>query len=107
MRTSRTTRRLRRRTRSARTAPCRRRRARIRAPRQRRGAAARPHQQERGISQVDEWLTPGRVAATPEALRLCAESLCKQAEVALEATCNTHAIARLLEQHVARVVMSN
>jgi len=27
--------------------------------------------------------------------------------VALEATCNTHAIARLLERHVARVVVSN
>jgi transposase len=31
----------------------------------------------------------------------------EQDEVAIEATCNTHAIARLLERHVARVVVSN
>jgi transposase len=49
----------------------------------------------------------GRIATTPEALRLFAESLCEQDEVALEATCNTHAIARLLEGHVRRVVVSN
>src|SRR5213596_1128703 len=49
----------------------------------------------------------GQIATTPEALRLFAESLCEHDEVAIEATCNTHAIARLLEQHVARVVVSN
>ena len=49
----------------------------------------------------------GQIATTPEALRLFAESLCELDEVALEATCNTHAIARLLERHVARVVVSN
>lgn len=49
----------------------------------------------------------GQIATTPEALRLCAESLCGLDEVALEATCNTHAIARLLERHVGRVVVSN
>src|SRR5262245_56546587 len=49
----------------------------------------------------------GRVEATPEALRLFADSLCEQDEVALEATCNTHAIARLLERHAGRVVVSN
>jgi transposase len=49
----------------------------------------------------------GRVAATPEALRLFAGSLCETDEVALEATGNTHAIALLLERHVARVVVSN
>jgi transposase len=49
----------------------------------------------------------GRIETTPEALRLFAGSLCEQDEVALEATCNTHAIARLLEQHVGRVVVSN
>jgi len=49
----------------------------------------------------------GQIEATPEALRLFAESLCEYDEVALEATCNTHAIARLLEGHVARVVVSN
>ncbi len=49
----------------------------------------------------------GQVKTTPEALRLFAESLCIDDEVALEATCNTHAIARLLERHVGRVVVSN
>ena len=49
----------------------------------------------------------GRIETTPEALRLFAASLCDQDEVAIEATCNTHAIARLLERHVSRVVVSN
>jgi len=49
----------------------------------------------------------GQIATTPEALRLFAESLCELDEVAIEATCNTHAIARLLERHVGRVVVSN
>jgi hypothetical protein len=49
----------------------------------------------------------GQIKTTPEALRLFAESLCAYDEVALEATCNTHAIARLLERHVGRVVVSN
>src|SRR5579863_1712345 len=49
----------------------------------------------------------GRVAATPEGLRLLADSLVPSDEVALEATCNTHAIAKLLEPRVARVVVSN
>lgn len=49
----------------------------------------------------------GQVKTTPEALRLFAESLCEHDEVAIEATCNTHAIARLLERHVGRVVVSN
>ena len=49
----------------------------------------------------------GQIATTAEALRLFAESLCELDEVALEATCSTHAIARLLERHVARVVVSN
>ena len=40
----------------------------------------------------------GQIQTTPEALRLFAGSLCEQDEVALEATCNTHAIARLLER---------
>src|SRR5215211_6519148 len=49
----------------------------------------------------------GRIQTTPEALRLFADSLCVSDEVALEATCNTHAIARLLERQVGRVVVSN
>jgi transposase len=49
----------------------------------------------------------GRVPATPEGFRLFADSLAASDEVALEATCNTHAIAKLLESRVARVVVSN
>ena len=49
----------------------------------------------------------GRIQTTPEGLREFAESLCLSDEVALEATGNTYAIARLLEQHVGRVVVSN
>lgn len=57
---------------------------------------------ERGVVR-----SAGRIETTPEALRLFAGSLCETDEVALEATCNTHAIARLLESHVGRVVVSN
>ena len=49
----------------------------------------------------------GRIQTTPEALRAFADSLCATDEVALEATGNTYAIARLLERHVGRVVVSN
>jgi transposase len=49
----------------------------------------------------------GRVETTPEALRLFAQSLAATDEVAIEATVNTFAIARLLDEHVARVVISN
>jgi transposase len=49
----------------------------------------------------------GRIDLTPEALRLFAASLCANDEVALEATGNTYATARLLERHVGRVVVSN
>src|SRR3954454_15538092 len=49
----------------------------------------------------------GRIATTPEALRLFADSLGPDDEVALEATGNTHVIARLLERRVARVVVAN
>ncbi len=49
----------------------------------------------------------GRVAATPEGLRAFADSLAPSDEIAIEATCNTHAIAKLLEGRVARVVISN
>ena len=38
----------------------------------------------------------GRIQTTPEGLRDFADSLCATDEVALEATGNTHAIARLL-----------
>src|SRR6266508_6684502 len=49
----------------------------------------------------------GRIQLTPEGLRAFADSLCLSDEVALEATGNTYAIARLLERHVGRVVVSN
>jgi transposase len=49
----------------------------------------------------------GRIQTTPEALRDFADSLCATDEVALEATGNTYAIARLLERRVGRVVVSN
>jgi transposase len=49
----------------------------------------------------------GQIAATPEGLRTFADSLAPSDEVAIEATCNTHAIAKLLEGRVARVVISN
>src|SRR3954470_15756769 len=49
----------------------------------------------------------GQIPATPEGLRRFADSLGPSDEVALEATCNTHAIAKLLEGRVARAVISN
>lgn len=49
----------------------------------------------------------GQIATTSEALRLFADSLAASDEVAIEATANTYAIARLLEGRVARVVVSN
>jgi hypothetical protein len=49
----------------------------------------------------------GQIALTDEALRIFADSLASEDEIALEATCNTQAIVRLLEPHVARVVVSN
>jgi transposase len=49
----------------------------------------------------------GRIATTPEAMRVFADSLLATDEVAIEATCNTHAIAKLLAPRVARVVISN
>jgi transposase len=49
----------------------------------------------------------GQIKATPEKLREFADSLAPTDEVVLEATCNTHAIAKLLQGHAARVVVSN
>ena len=66
----------------------------------------------RDLMQVAIWEAgrvrqAGRVPTTPEALRVFADSLAPSDEVALEATGNTHAIVRLLESRVARVVVSN
>ena len=49
----------------------------------------------------------GQIALTAEALRVFCDSLGPEDEVAIEATCNTHAIVRLIAPHVARVVVSN
>src|SRR3954469_14012854 len=49
----------------------------------------------------------GRVATEPEALELLARSLCDSDEVAIEATANAVAIARIIEPHVRRVVLAN
>ncbi|MGH7556792.1 MAG: IS110 family transposase [Gemmatimonadota bacterium] len=48
-----------------------------------------------------------RIELTSEALRSFAERLDRQDQVVLEATCNTYAIARLLQGYAARVVISN
>jgi transposase len=49
----------------------------------------------------------GPIKTTPEELRAFAENLGPNDEVALEATCNTYAIATLLERYVAQIVISN
>jgi transposase len=49
----------------------------------------------------------GRIRTTPTELRAFAESLGAEDQVAMEATINTFAIARLLEEHAGRVVVSN
>jgi transposase len=49
----------------------------------------------------------GRIATTPEQLRLFAQSLAPTDRVVLEATGNALAIARILEPHVAEVVLAN
>src|SRR4051812_1331626 len=50
---------------------------------------------------------PGRSRRRRRGLRRFADSLAPSDEVTLEATCNTHAIAKLLAGRVARVVISN
>ena len=49
----------------------------------------------------------GQIALSAEALRVFCDSLGAEDEVAIGATCNTHAIVRLVAPHVARVVVSN
>jgi transposase len=66
----------------------------------------------REFAQVAVWEAgrvrqAGQIKTTPEELRVFADSLSPTDEVAIEATCNTHAIVRLLEGRVARVVVSN
>jgi transposase len=66
----------------------------------------------REFAQVAVWedgrvRQAGKIDLTAEALRAFCDSLGPQDEVAVEATCNTHAIVRLIEPRVARVVVSN
>jgi transposase len=49
----------------------------------------------------------GRIKTTPAALELFARSLAPDDEVAIEATANALAIARIIEPHVRRVVLAN
>ena len=66
----------------------------------------------RDFAQVAVWedgliRQAGQIALTGEGLRVFADSLGPEDEVAVEATCNTHAIVRLIEPRVKRVVVSN
>jgi transposase len=49
----------------------------------------------------------GRVASSPEQLQLFAQSLCPDDHVALETTGNALSIARILEAHVAGVLVAD
>jgi len=62
---------------------------------------------EVAISEDGQLRSAGRVASRPEELELFAASLSPDDEVALEATGNALAIARILEPHVARVVVAS
>ena len=66
----------------------------------------------RDFAQVAVWEDgrvrhAGQVTITGEGLGVFADSLGPEDEVAIEATCNTHAIVRVIEPRVARVVVSN
>jgi hypothetical protein len=60
-----------------------------------------------GVAMVDAGVvrSAGRVATTPEALEVLAASLLATDRVALEVTGNAWEIARILEPHLARVVV--
>jgi transposase len=62
---------------------------------------------EVAIWQDGEVHRPGQVAATPVTAAAPPKAWRRPDEVAIEATCNTHAIAKLLEGRVAKVVISN
>lgn len=66
----------------------------------------------REFAQVAVWedrvvRQAGQIVTTPDGLRAFADSLLPSDEVAIEATCNTHAIVRLIAPRAARVVISN
>ena len=62
---------------------------------------------EVAIAEAGEVRLAGRVQTEPEALALFAQSLGGDDEVALEVTGNALEIARIIEPHVARVVLAN
>lgn len=62
---------------------------------------------EVAIAQDGAVRLAGRVATTPAALKVLAQSLDPEDQVAIEATANALAIARILEPHVTRVVLAN
>lgn len=62
---------------------------------------------EIAIAEAGAVRSAGRVATDPETLELFAQSLVATDEVAIEATSNALAIARILEPHVHRVVLVN
>ena len=60
---------------------------------------------EVAISEAGEVRSAGRVAARPDALELFAQSLTSDDQVVLEVTGTAWEIARIIEPHVARVVV--
>ena len=63
---------------------------------------------DREFAQIAVWENArvrqaGKIGLTAEALRVFCDSLGPEDEVAIEATCNTHAIVRLIKPHVAQV----
>src|SRR5664280_433201 len=62
---------------------------------------------EVAVSEGGRLRSAGRVASRPEELEVFAASLAGDDEVALEATGDALAIARIIEPHVARVVVAS
>jgi transposase len=60
---------------------------------------------EVAIGEGGEIRSPGRIEMTPEALELFAQSLGGDDQVALEVSGNAWEVARIIEPHVARVVV--
>jgi transposase len=60
---------------------------------------------EVAIAEAGEVRSAGRIETTPEALELFAQSLGRDDRVALEVTGNAWGIARIIEPHVARVIV--
>jgi transposase len=60
---------------------------------------------EVAIADADGVRSPGRVKSRPEELALFAQSLDRHDHVALEVTSNCWEIARIIEPHVARVIV--